>query len=38
MMGHIYGAQRERLIGQSAAEIAALLREDRVDAVLATPG
>jgi len=38
MMGHIYGAQRERLIRQSAPEIAALLREDRVDAVLATPG
>ena len=38
MMGPIYGAQRERLIQQSAAEIAALLREDRVDVVLATPG
>ncbi len=38
MMGHIYGAQRERLIRQSAPEIAALLREDHVDVVLATPG
>lgn len=38
MMGHILGAQRERLVRSSVGEIARLLCEDGVDAVLATPG
>jgi D-proline reductase (dithiol) PrdB len=38
MMGHIYGAQRERLVRRSAAEIAGLFKEDGVDLVLVSPG
>ena len=38
MMGHLLGAQREKLIRSTAREIADLFREDGVDIVLATPG
>ncbi len=38
MMGHILGAERRRLVAVTAQEVAALFRDDRVDAVLASPG
>lgn len=37
-MGHILGAEERRLLVETAPAIARLLREDRVDYVLATPG
>ncbi len=38
MMGHVYGAQRTRLVRQTAGEVADLFERDGVDLVLATPG
>ncbi len=38
MMGHILGSERRRLVEESAPQIAHLLREDGVDAALASPG
>ena len=37
-MGHILGAEQQRLVAQTAPAIARLLRDDGVDYVLATPG
>ena len=37
MMGHIYGAQRERLIRQSAPEIAAQMKNEEVDLAILAP-
>jgi D-proline reductase (dithiol) PrdB len=37
-MGHIENEQIEKLTLQSAPEVARLLKEDRVDAILITPG
>lgn len=37
-MGHIENEQIEKLVRQSAPEVARLLKEDGVDAVLITPG
>jgi D-proline reductase (dithiol) PrdB len=38
MMGHLYGAQWERMVRDGAPRIAALMQRDAVDLVLATPG
>ena len=38
MMGHLFGAQRERLVRETVGEIAGLFEQDAVDLVLATPG
>ena len=37
-MGHILGRERQRLVEDTAGEIAELFATDRVDAVLASPG
>ncbi len=38
MMGHLLGSQAERLVGQTAREMAEVFLEDQVDLVLASPG
>jgi D-proline reductase (dithiol) PrdB len=38
MMGHLYGAQRARLVREVADEVAGIFEQDQVDFVLATPG
>ena len=38
MMGHLLGTQAERLVGETAKEMAGVFVEDQVDLVLATPG
>jgi hypothetical protein len=38
MMGHLFGAQRARLVRDTATEIAGIFQQDAVDLVLATPG
>jgi D-proline reductase (dithiol) PrdB len=38
MMGHIMGSHVERLVRDSATEVAAIMRSDGVHLVLATPG
>jgi D-proline reductase (dithiol) PrdB len=37
-MGHIQGPHVDRLAGETAPRVAALLKQDQVDAVLLTPG
>jgi D-proline reductase (dithiol) PrdB len=38
MMGHLLGAEAERLVGQTAHEMARVFADDRVDLVVASPG
>jgi D-proline reductase (dithiol) PrdB len=38
MMGHLLAAQAERLVGQTARDMAKVFLEDQVDLVLASPG